>query len=224
MVQTADVDLSKVFECVLCSKGECNGYYKKCEQPKKCQCKCQHSDVENLRKIFGEVTKSVRNAFTQLKSVATDGVVAATIVAMGAVTGTVVTAIEAGWEANSRHASGLPAFPDLKSTGLKVFQGAKVGAATGAAAAAHIVGNLNEKVADIGQSLKVTADAFTLAVAARQNFENDSNEPVNGQSNICGEQPTSDDKEVGYKNKWNHCLIVRFLLVYYVVKYTHCWR
>ena len=35
MVQTADVDLSKVFECVLCSKGECNGQYKKCEQPKK---------------------------------------------------------------------------------------------------------------------------------------------------------------------------------------------
>ena len=63
---------------------------------KKCQCKCQHSDVENLRKIFGEVTLSVRNTFTQIKTVATDGVVAATIVAMGAVTGTVVTAIEAG--------------------------------------------------------------------------------------------------------------------------------
>ena len=85
--------------------------------------------------------------------------------AVGAVSGAASSAIQEGAEATSRKASGKKSFANVKSSLLNIAKGAALGAATGGAA--HLSGNVVNKVAETGVArsvTKVAADTVSTVV------------------------------------------------------------
>ena len=84
---------------------------------------------------------------------------------VGAVSGAASSAIQEGAEATSRKASGKKAFANVKSSLINIGKGAALGAVTGGAA--HLSGNVVNKVAETGVArsvTKVAADTVSTAV------------------------------------------------------------